>query len=35
MAYAFGGQVVQNELSAMVRQPPAVIRSLRKALAVT
>lgn len=35
MAYAFGGQVVQNELSAMVRAPPAVIQSLRKALAVT
>jgi len=35
MAYSFGGQVVQNEVTAMVRTPPAVIKSMRKALSLT
>ncbi|KAI7842476.1 hypothetical protein COHA_003830 [Chlorella ohadii] len=35
MYYAYGGQVVQNEVTAMVKAPPKVIQSMRKALSVT
>lgn len=35
MHYAFGGQVVQNEVTATVRTPPSVLHSMRKALAAT
>lgn len=35
MYYAYGGQVVQNEVTAMVKAPPKVIHSMRKALSVT
>ena len=34
-AYAFGGQVVQNEVTAMLHTPPPVMVSMRKAISVT
>lgn len=34
-AYAFGGQVVQNEVTAMLRTPPPIMQSMRRALALT
>ncbi|GAB4816155.1 hypothetical protein N2152v2_003201 [Parachlorella kessleri] len=34
-AYAFGGQVVQNEVTAMLHTPPPVMVSMRKAITLT